>query len=364
MNLDHFQSKLAQLDAATERPSPRIAYAATHIAVHDAEGTQLDLETTDQQRRFLDEHGFGIAEAMDTAQRFELGWQVARTLIERTARLGLKHGFAAGASADHVAPVESLSGLATAVAWQVDFVRECGGLPVILPMPQLALAGASPDEYVQVYRAILDQSSGPVLLHWLGPMFLPGLDVYFPGDSFERIMDLDHERILGIKLSLLDADREKSIRTSRAPHGQHVYTGDDFNFSALIAGDGQQPGVVEERGEFSHALLGIFDGIARPAGVALGLLAHGQVEDYMQLMTPCEELSRVIFEDPTRHYKAGLAYLSWLDERQQNPWLPQKTHLQRDAEHYSRVLDLGLKARVFANPAAASARAEAGPPNC
>ncbi|MCP4092452.1 MAG: dihydrodipicolinate synthase family protein [Planctomycetes bacterium] len=364
MNLDHFQSKLAQLDAAAKVPSSRIAYAAAHIVVHDEAGTQLDLEATDQQRVFLDQQGFGIAEAMDTAQRFELGWDVARTLIERTARLGLTHGFAAGVSADHVAPVESLGELATAVAWQVDFVRECGGLPVILPMPQLAHVGASADEYVSVYRDILDQSSGPVLLHWLGPMFLPGLDAYFPEDSFERIMGLDHERIIGIKLSLLDAEREKSICTALAPHGQHVYTGDDFNFAALIAGNGATPGVTEKRGEFSHALLGIFDAIARPAGIALRLLAHGQVDDYMQLMLPCEELSRVIFEHPTRHYKAGLAYLSWLDERQQNPWLPQQTHLQRSADHYAQILDLAFKARVFSDPAAARSRAEAGPPSC
>lgn len=364
MNLDHFQSKLAQLDAAATTPSSRIAYAAAHIVVDDEAGTMPNLEATDQLRRFLDQQGFGIAEAMDTAQRFELGWKVARTLIERTARLDLKHGFAAGVSADHVAPVESLAELATAVAWQVDFVRECGGLPVILPMPQLAHVGASADEYVSVYRHILDQSSGQVLLHWLGPMFLPGLDAYFPGDSFERIMDLDHERIIGIKLSLLDADREKSIRQALAPHGQFVYTGDDFNFAALIAGDGQTPGVIEQRGEFSHALLGIFDAIARPAGVALRLLAHGQRDDYMELMVPCEELSRVIFENPTRHYKAGLAYLSWLDGRQDNPWLPQQTHRQRDAKHYALVLDLAFKARVFADPAAAKVRAEAGPPSC
>jgi len=364
MNLDHFEGKLAQLDAAANVSSVRIAYAAAHVVVHDEAGTELDLEATDQQRVFLDQHGFGIAEAMDTAQRFELGWDVARTLIEGTARLGLSHGFAAGVSADHVPTVESLSELATAVAWQVGFVRECGGLPVILPMPQLAHVGASADEYVAVYRDILDQSPGQVLLHWLGPMFLPGLDAYFPGDSFERIMDLDHERILGIKLSLLDADREKSIRAAIFKHGQHVYTGDDFNFAALIAGDGEAPGVNEQRGEFSHALLGIFDAIARPAGVALRLLAHGELDDYMELMTPCEELSRVIFEDPTRHYKAGLAYLSWLDGRQQNPWLPQQAHLQRDAKHFTKVQDLAFKARVFGDPVVARARIEAGPPSC
>ncbi|NQU50756.1 MAG: DUF993 family protein [Planctomycetes bacterium] len=350
MSLQPYLDLLAELGDA---PAVRTVYAAAHLAVHDEAGTQIDWATTESLRRFMDQNGFGIAEAMDTAQRFELGWDIAKELIERTAALQLNHGFAAGAAADH-APTQSFAGLASAVAEQVEFIRDLGGLPVILPMPELARQGAPPDHYVDVYASILEQSQGKILLHWLGPMFLPGLDDYFPGDSFQRIMDLDHERIVGVKLSLLDGDLERKIRTDLAINGQFVYTGDDFNFAELIAGESdlhqQSSHDPKNIGRFSHALLGIFDGIARPAGIALRLLAHGKRTEFLQIMQPCEELSRVIFESPTQHYKAGLAYLSWLDGRQENPWLPKQAQLQRNARHYQQVRSLAVKANVFANP--------------
>jgi hypothetical protein len=353
MSLQPYLELLASLG---EAPPVRTVYAAAHLAVHDEAGEQIDWATTENLRRFMDQNGFGIAEAMDTAQRFELGWDIAKELIERTAALQLNHGFAAGASADHV-PTQEFSGMASAVAEQVEFIRNLGGLPVILPMPELARQGASADQYVDVYASILEQSQGKILLHWLGPMFLPGLDDYFPGDSFRRIMDLDHQRIVGVKLSLLDGDLERKIRSELAVNGQFVYTGDDFNFAELIAGETdlnqQSSHDPKNIGRFSHALLGIFDGIARPAGIALRLLAHGKRDEFLQIMRPCEELSRVVFENPTQHYKAGLAYISWLDGRQANSWLPKSAHCQRDAQHYQQVLNLALKANVFTDPSAA-----------
>jgi len=354
-DLSAFEEELAGLGLATQN---RSAYAAAHVVVSDEVGEVIDWETTDAQRVFLDGHGFGIAEAMDTAQRFELGWNTARTLIERTAGLGLAHGFCAGASADHEPGSDRLplDRLAAAVAWQVNFVRERGGLPVLLPMPSLSARGCGPNDYVKVYRRIIDGSTGPVLVHWLGPMFLERLDGYFPGDSFERIMALDRERIVGVKFSLLDAAREKAIRAELAPHGQLVYTGDDLHFAELICGEDEG----DDDDPFSHALLGILDGIPRPAGLALRFLAHGQRNRFMELMQPCEQLSRLLFEAPTRHYKAGLAFLSWLDGRQANPYLPLCAHRHRDDVHRARLFDLALEARVFADPEAARARMNAG----
>jgi hypothetical protein len=363
MSLQPYLDLLAELGDA---PTVRKVYAAAHLAVHDEEGEQIDWPTTEALRRWLDQNGFGIAEAMDTAQRFELGWRVAKELIERTAALNLKHGFAAGASADHLLVAEGsrpatdladvpLDQLAEAVARQVNFIRHLGGLPVILPVPELARRGCTADEYVDVYQAVLEQSQDQVLLHWLGPMFLPGLEDYFPGDSFMRIMNLDPERIIGVKLSLLDGDLERKIRTDLAANGQFVYTGDDFNFAELIAGesnlDQAASGETENIGRFSHALLGIFDGIAYPAGIALRLLAHGRREEFLQIMQPCEELSRAIFEHPTQHYKSGLAHLAHLDGRQPNSWLPKKAHLKREAEHYQRVVELARKAGVLTDKA-------------
>jgi len=351
MSLSVWETELAELDAAHGTPAPvRVAYAAAHLCIEAGSEATIDWEATEQQRSFLDGHGFGAAEAMDTAQRFEIGWPFAKELIERTAELPLTHGFTAGASADH-ADVDSLADLAAAVAWQVDFIRGLGGLPVILPMPQLAERGCGEEEYVEVYRAILAASEGPVLLHWLGPMFLPGLDAYFPGNSFQRIMEEGGERIVGVKLSLLDAEFERQTRQRIAAWGQQVYTGDDFNFASLIAGDGE--GV----GEHSHALLGILDGIARPAGLAFRFLAHGQKKRFLEIMQPCEALSRAIFETPTQHYKAGLAWLAWLDGRQPNSELPFAAHTRRNPMHFERIFTLALQAEVFSDSSAAQARA-------
>ena len=348
MTLADWQKELADLGPATPN---RVAFAAAHVVIEDEAGECVDWAATDAQRTFLDGHGFGVAEAMDTAQRFDLGWSVAKTLIERTSALQLENGFAAGASADHTQanfPAE----LAVAVAWQVDFIREAGGLPVILPMPALAAKQASADEFVQVYADILAASEGPILLHWLGPMFLAGLESYFPEDSFERIMALDTDRIVGAKISLLDANREISIRQGLASDGQVIYTGDDLNFSELIAGVGDQVG------EYSHALLGILNGITRPSGLALKFLAHGLHRRFLEIMKPCEKLSRHIFQNPTCHYKAGLAYLSWLDGRQSNPWLPLRADRERNASHYATLLNLALDAQVFADASAAKAKAK------
>ena len=348
MTLSAWKKELTDLGPAIPN---RVAYAAAHVVVKDESGESVDWAATDAQRIFLNRHGFGIAEAMDTAQRFDLGWDVAKTLIERTAALNLENGFAAGASGDHAKP-GALVELSAAVAWQVNFIREAGGLPVILPMPVLAAKQASADEFVQVYADILTASQGPILLHWLGPMFLTGLENYFPDDSFERIMALDTDRIVGAKISLLDASREISIRQGLASAGQIIYTGDYFHFAELIAGVGDQVG------EYSHALLGILDAIARPAGLAFQFLSHGLHHRFLEIMKPCENLSRHLFQDPTCHYKAGIAYLSWLDGRQVNPWLPLRADRERDASHYQTLLDLALDARVFADASAAKAKAK------
>ncbi|MCX8229117.1 MAG: DUF993 family protein [Planctomycetota bacterium] len=327
----------------------RKAYAAAHVVVQDEAGEVVDWEATDAQRTFLDTQGFGIAEAMDTAQRFDLGWGVAKTLMERTSALSLKNGFVAGASADQADP-KSWKELAQAVAWQVNFIQDAGGLPVILPMPMLAEKQASSDVFVEVYEGILRESRGPVLLHWLGPMFLKDMEHYFPEKSFERIMALDTDRIVGAKISLLDAEREVSLRQSLALQGQVIYTGDDFHFSALIAGTGE--GV----GEYSHALLGILDGIARPASQAFQKLADGDHKEFLKIMKPCEDLSRHLFQAPTQHYKAGLAFLSWLDGRQENPWLPLRADKSRDEPYFQEIFKLALRAHVFLDEERATSR--------
>ncbi|MEZ6014817.1 MAG: DUF993 family protein [Planctomycetota bacterium] len=359
----------------------RVAFAAAHVAFHGSyaavehssahPGTaaeiaeHVDWETTLHLRQRIAAHGFGIAEAMDTAQRFDVGWQVAARLIEETGRLKLPGGFVAGAGVDHLAVVRDRRDLVDGVVHQVEFIQAAGGIPIILPMPWLTAHSASADDYVEVYGAIIRQCRAPLLVHWLGEMFHPGLRGYFPGDSFERVMDLDPNIVRGCKLSLLDAAHERATRARLLPRGQVVMTGDDFNFAELIAGAGPPTGWSELQGQplalgpFSHALLGVFDAVAAPAGVALSLLAAGDRNGYDTLMAPCEALGRHLFEAPTQHYKAGVAFLAWLDGAQPNPMLANHAERARSKDHYRRALELAAAARVFSDAATVAERAAA-----
>lgn len=344
----------------------RLAYAATHVVMHDAyrdSGHRLDApgssaeiaaaidwEATMRLRRDLGALGFGIAEAMDTAQRFLIGWDSAARLIRDCGRLGIPRGFVAGAGTDHEPNAAAHEhDLVAAVCWQIEFIQENGGIPVILPMPSLSLGGATADDYVRVYGEIIQRSQGPLLLHWLGAMFLPALDGYFPGDSFDRVMALDPDKVRGCKLSLLDADHERRVRREIAPRGQIVLTGDDFHFGDLIGGTGDPTGTTRlgdlevATGDFSHALLGVLDGIAAPASLALTALETGDRATYDGLMAPCERYGQHVFGAPTQHYKVGLAFTSWLAGRQDNWMLVNREDLARDREHLLGVADLAVE---------------------
>jgi len=211
----------------------RLCFAATHVALlpsyrqlgHSLQrpgsgaeiAAHIDWTTTAAFRQWLDHHGFGTAEAMDTAQRFFLGWDAARTLIEQTGRLSLRHGFVAGAGTDHLAAVRGPNDLVDAVVAQASFIQRCGGIAMLLPMPWLSLNQQSERTYVDVYRAIVQQLDGPLFVHWLGPMFLPALNGYFPGSSFAQVMALDPGKVRGCKLSLLDDALELRVRRELLP---------------------------------------------------------------------------------------------------------------------------------------------------
>jgi uncharacterized protein DUF993 len=357
-----------RLDELGDAPPTRRAYAATHVVMQTAYAERdhrldrpgsadeiaegIDWASTMRIRRHLDARGFGIAEAMDTAQRFFLGWPSAQRLIRECGALNLENGFIAGAGVDHLQAIDSTTQLVDGVVEQANFIQECGGSVILLPLAYLPHSGADRDSYVDVYTSIIDQLDGPVLLHWLGEMFAPQLAGYFPDDSFDVILDHDPDTVRGCKLSLLDDALELRVRRRISENDQVVFTGDDFNFARLIlGGDPSAPPAVAPTiegstdfsgaplptGDFSHALLGIFDGISEPAGLALRLLAHGEVDRYMEIMAPCEELGRLVFESPTSHYKAGLAFISWLNGWQDNTMLVNREELARSGEHYWQV---------------------------
>jgi hypothetical protein len=62
------------------------------------------------------------------------------------------------------------------------------------------------------------------------------------------------------------------------------------------------------------------------------------------------------FEPPTQHYKAGLAFLAWLDGRQSNPMLVNREDLARPSDHLLRVAIGAAEAGAFANARTAAHR--------
>ena len=375
-----FEDLRKTTDAHT--PLPRLAYAATHVVMHDSYrdvphapdtpgsaesiAEHLDWETTMDLRRRIGAQGLGIAEAMDTSQRFSLGWEAARELIRMTGELDLQGGFCAGATSDQLNSSTDLPEVIDAVVEQIHFIRSHRGVPVILPIPLLSESDMPPDAYVKTYQEIIAQAPEdcPLIIHWLGEMFLPKLEGYFPEDSFQRVMRSDPAKIRGAKISLLNHQIEVSLRKELLGHDQILFTGDDFNFGGLMAGNQQIMRHVDfdgrnvALGDFSHALLGIFDAIAGPAALALRRLGQGDRVGYDRIMNPCEELGKTIFESPTRHYKTGLAFLAWINGLQANPMLVNHEQRCREQSHLLRVADAASSAGAILNARQSAQRIE------
>jgi hypothetical protein len=217
----------------------------------------------------------------------------------------------------------------------------------------LPAIGADAETYVRVYRRLIGQAAQPVILHWLGPMFDPALAGYWGGadpsqaaDTVLAIIAENSRKVDGIKISLLDRAHEEAFR-ARLPPGVRLYTGDDFNYPALIAGDGRH---------HSDALLGIFAAIAPAAAQALEALARGDRARYDTLMAPTVPLAREIFRAPTRYYKAGIAFLAWLNGMQRHFVMPGGLQSSRDITHYAAVFRLADAAGLLARPDLAEAR--------
>ncbi|MFN3335058.1 MAG: DUF993 family protein, partial [Caldilinea sp.] len=138
------------------------------------------------------------------------------------------------------------------------------------------------------------------------------------------------DKIDGIKISLLDAGKEITMRR-RLPEGVVMYTGDDFNYAELIGGD--------EQG-FSHGLLGIFDPIAPAAAAAFAKLEAGDRAGFHAILDPTVALSRRLFEAPTQHYKCGVVFLAWLNGFQNHFRMVGGTESARGILHYADLFRL------------------------
>lgn len=343
----------------------RTVFAAAHVvadpSADNAPGAAaaLDWDATLAFRHYLWSLGLGVADAMDTAQRgMGLDWAAARELIRRSGAEAASVGglLCCGVGTDQLTAmpeVRSLAVIGDAYEAQLEVVEQAGAQPVLMCSRTLASAARGPDDYAAVYARVLGQAGRPVILHWLGDMFDPALRGYWGSADLdaatETVLALVREhaaRIDGIKVSLLDADREIALRRA-LPEGVRLYTGDDFNFPGLIAGD--------EHGH-SDALLGIFDPFAAQAAEALGRLDAGDVAGFRAVLDPLVPLARHIFAPPTRYYKTGVVFLAYLSGRQEHFRMLDGQQAGRDRAHLAVLFRMALDAGILPDPELAAAR--------
>jgi len=342
----------------------RVAYAAVHVVADPLADTtpiapaRLDWEATLAYRRYLWSLGFAVAEAMDTAQRgMGLDWTTAQELIRRSLAEARAVGgtIACGAGTDHLSQRAglALADVEEAYAEQVGFVEDAGGRVILMASRALAAVARGPDDYAWVYDRILAQAAQPVIIHWLGDMFDPALAGYWGARDMDAATETclqiiaDHaDKVNGIKISLLDKDREIAMRR-RLPPNVKMYTGDDFNYPELIQGD--------EQG-YSHALLGILDAIAPVASAAFQALDAGDPARYNALLAPTLPLSRHIFQAPTFYYKTGVVFLAYLNGHQQHFRMVGGQESARSIVHLAELFMLADRAGVLRDPDQAAAR--------
>jgi hypothetical protein len=342
----------------------RVAFAAAHVVADPLSDTvpgapaTVDWDATLRFRHHLWSYGFGVAEAMDTAQRgMGLDYPAARELIARASAEARSVGgvIVAGVATDQLPPGEAtLAETARAYQEQLADVLEAGAVPVIMGSRHLARAARDGDDYLRVYGELLEASTTPVVLHWLGEMFDPQLAGYWGSSDLDEasatvlsLIEAYPGRVDGIKVSLLDADREVALRR-RLPAGVRLYTGDDFNFADLILGD--------EQG-YSDALLGIFDPIAPAAAAALAALDDNDLTGYAAAFGPTVPLSRHLFAAPTSAYKTGIVFLAWLSGHQDHFTMVGGLHAARSPVHLAEALRLADAAGLLPDAELATARA-------
>lgn len=328
----------------------RTFYTAAHVVA--TSDTDIDWDATLRFRHHLWSLGLGIADAMDTAQRgMGLSWDATQQLIKLSGAESRSVGglLACGVGTDQLpAGAHSLSAIESAYSQQLEIVQEAGANVILMASRALARMAAR-DDYLALYGKLLARSSRPVILHWLGDMFDPQLAGYWgssdldvAADTVLELMHAHSDKVDGIKVSLLDADREIALR-SALPDGVRLYTGDDFNYPSLIASG-------------SHALLGIFDAIAVPAAAALKALNAGDTARFREILDPTVPLARHIFEPPTFNYKTGIVFLAWLNGHQDHFRMVGGLETARSPEHLTKLYELALDAGVIADPTLAATR--------
>ncbi|MFI7006996.1 dihydrodipicolinate synthase family protein [Streptomyces sp. NPDC050145] len=370
----HLPNSVGELRAYEPRTTPlaldtgaplasRVVFSAAHVVADPFADTSpdgpaaVDWDATLAFRRHLWSHGLGVAEAMDTAQRgMGLDWAGAAELIKRSAAEAQAVGgrIACGVGTDQLTAVpKDLAEVRAAYEEQLALVEGTGAQAILMASRALAAVARGPEDYLDVYGHLLRQAAEPVVLHWLGPMFDPALDGYWGSadldaatETFLEVIAAHPDKVDGIKVSLLDARREIELRR-RLPQGVRCYTGDDFNYPELIAGDA--------RG-FSHALLGIFDPLGPLAAHAVRVLDRGDTDGFRALLDPTVELSRHLFQAPTRFYKTGVVFLAWLAGHQDHFAMVGGLQSARSLPHFAKAYELADGLGLFPDPGLAEAR--------
>lgn len=334
-------------------PFNRVAFAAAHVVADPLSPFgSLDWDKTLAFRHYLLDQGFGIAEAMDTSQRgMGLDWPVAHELIARSLQSAGPEAprIYSGCGTDHLRPTDarSIDDVIKAYLEQLHAIQKLGGRIIMMASRALVRVAKSPDDYMKVYSRVLSEADHPVILHWLGEMFDPALKGYWGADDFPATMrtclaviNNNAAKVDGIKISLLDAQKEVIFRRQISPQVK-MYTGDDFNYPELIAGD--------EQG-FSHALLGIFAAIAPAAASALTALAKGNTKKFHKILDPTVPLSRLIFQVPTQYYKTGIVFLAWLNGYQEHFTMVNGAQSARPLRYFTEAFKLADQAGLLRDP--------------
>ncbi|MGW5093443.1 dihydrodipicolinate synthase family protein [Streptomyces nodosus] len=357
-----YEPRRAPLALTTGAPfASRTVFSAAHVVadpfadVSPDSPAAVDWDATLAFRRHLWAQGLGVAEAMDTAQRgMGLDWAGAAELIRRSAAEARAVGgrIACGVGTDQLA-TGSLTGIRAAYEEQLAVVEEAGAQAILMASRALAATANGPEDYLEIYGHLLRQAADPVILHWLGPMFDPALEGYWGSSDldaatevFLEVIAAHPDKVDGVKISLLDAQREVDLRR-RLPQGVRCYTGDDFHYPELIAGD--------EQG-FSHALLGIFDPLGPLAAHAVRVLDTGDVKGFRDVLDPTVELSRHLFQPPTRFYKTGVVFLAWLAGHQEHFTMVGGLQSARSLPHFARAYELADGLGLFPDPERAETR--------
>ena len=353
------------LKPKSRMPFNRIAYSAAHVVSDPLASVDpwlqcaVDWDTTIDYRRHLWSLGLGVAEAMDTAQRgMGLDWPTSLELIRRTLDAAQDvpgSQVASGCGTDQLVleDVTTVDQVIAAYEEQLEAIEKLGGKLIIMASRALARVATSPADYERVYDRILSQVKQPVVLHWLGDMFDPALSGYWGSADVEQamstalgIIQAHSKKVDGIKISLLDKDKDIAMRR-RLPPGVRMYTGDDFNYAELIAGDGFGHDIVNGQ---SDALLGIFDAIAPAASASLTALAEGKLDTFHAILGPTVPLSRHIFMAPTRYYKTGVVFMAWLNGHQSHFSMIGGQQSTRSAQHLAELFRLADEANLLERP--------------